>query len=90
MNSIVIFKQKFWIRPPNKLVSTVHLQGPLSRRNVLQLHHGDGGEQRPPHRRGPQLPPPPPRHPQHAHMGRSLGREVTLTHIGRIPHNNSM
>ena len=73
VNSIVIFKQNFGILPPNKLVSTVHLQGPLSCRNVLQLHHGDGGQQRPAHRRGPQLPPPPPRHPQHAHMGRSLG-----------------
>ena len=40
-------------------------------RDVFQLHHGHGGEQRGADRAGPQLPPQAPGHPQHAHLGQS-------------------
>lgn len=38
-------------------------------RDVFQLHHGHGGEQRPADRAGPQLSPQTPGHTQHAHLG---------------------
>ena len=40
-------------------------------RDIFQLHPGDGGRQRRPHRPGPQLSPQEPGHPQHANLGRS-------------------
>ena len=40
-------------------------------RDIFQLHHGHGGEQRGADRAGPQLPPQAPGHPQHAHLGQS-------------------
>ena len=44
----------------------------FSSRDLLQLHHGHGGEQRAADCAGAQLPPQAPGHPQHAHMGESL------------------
>ena len=41
-------------------------------RDIFQLHHGHGGEQRAADCAGPQLPPQTPGHPQHAHMGQSV------------------
>ena len=41
-------------------------------RDVFQLHHGHGGEQRAADCAGPQLPPQTPGHPQYAHMGQSV------------------
>ena len=38
-------------------------------RDVFELHHGHGGEQRPADRAGPQLSPQTPGHTQHAHLG---------------------
>ena len=42
---------------------------PLPGRDLLQLHPGDGGEQRGAHSPRPQLPPPQPGHAQHAAVG---------------------